>query len=74
MLDILCVVLFGWLFIKAAGLAFRVAWGTTKLVASLLIAIALPVLGLCLVFTGGLLLLVPIVLVGIGFAMLKVCI
>ena len=40
MLEILAVVLFCWLFFKAVGLAFRVAWGTTKLIATLLFALA----------------------------------
>ena len=71
MLDLIIVVAFGWLFFKALGLAFRVAWGLTKFIASLLFILALPMLILGLVFTGGLLLLVPLALVGIAFAMLK---
>ena len=71
MLDIIMVVIFCWLFFKAIGLAFRVAWGATKLIASLLFAIALPMLIACLVFAGGLFLLIPIALIAIAFAMLK---
>ncbi|MBQ3193035.1 MAG: hypothetical protein IJO21_04575 [Oscillospiraceae bacterium] len=73
MLDILIVIAFCWLFFKAVGLAFRVAWGTTKLIASLLFAVAVPMLVLCLVFAGGLLLLVPLTLIGIAFGLLKAC-
>lgn len=74
MLDILLVILFCWLFFKAIGLAFRVAWGTARIIASLLFAVAVPLLGVCLVFTGGLMLLVPIVLIGIAFGLLKACV
>lgn len=71
MLEILTIVLFCWLFFKALGLAFRVAWGTTKLLASLLFAVALPMLIAGVLFTGGVLLLLPLILVGIAFALLK---
>lgn len=74
MLEILLVILFVWLFIKALGLAFRVAWGTTKIIASVLFAVAVPLLGVCLVFAGGLMLLIPVALIGIAFALLKACI
>lgn len=71
MLDLLLTLLFCWLFFKAIGLAFRVAWGTTKIIASLLFVLALPLLIVCLLFTGGLLLLIPITLMGIAFGLLK---
>ena len=71
MLEILTVVLFCWIFFKALGLAFRVAWGTTKIIASLLFTLAVPILIGCLVFAGGLLLLVPLAMIGIAFGLLK---
>lgn len=71
MLEILTVILFCWLFFKAIGLAFRVAWGTTKLIASLLFALAVPMLIICLIFAGGIALLLPLALVGIAFGLLK---
>lgn len=71
MLELLTVVLFFWLFFKAVGLAFRVTWGVTKIVASLLFAIAVPLLVLGLIFTGGLLLLVPVALIAVAFGLLK---
>lgn len=74
MLDILLVILFCWLFFKAIGLAFRVAWGTTKIIASVLFAVALPLLGVCLVFAGGIILLVPVTLIAIAFGLLKACV
>ena len=74
MLDILFTILFCWLFFKAMGIAFHVAWGTAKLIASLLFAVALPMLVLMLVFAGGLLLLVPLAMVAIAWAILKACV
>jgi len=74
MLDILFTVLFCWFFFKAMGIAFHVAWGTAKLIASLLFIVALPMLVLMLVFTGGLLLLIPVILITIAWALLKACV
>lgn len=74
MLDLIIVVAFCWLFFKAIGLAFKVAWGLTKVIASLLFIVALPLLIVCLVFAGGLLLLVPMALVAIAFGLLKACV
>ncbi len=74
MLDILILILFCWLFLKALGLALKVAWGSAKIIASLLFAIAVPVLVLCLVFAGGIALLIPVALVAIAFGLLKECV
>ena len=71
MLDILITVLFCWLFFKAIGLAFRVAWGTAKILASILFVLAVPALIVCLFFASGIFLLLPFALVGIGFWLLK---
>lgn len=73
MLDILITVLFCWLFFKAMGLAFKAAWGVAKVIASILFAIAVPMLVLCLVFAGGVLLLVPVALIAVAFTLLKAC-
>ena len=73
MLDLIIVILFCWLSFNALGLAFKLAWGTAKIVASVLFAIAVPMLALCLFFAGGLLLLVPLALVSIAFGLLKAC-
>ena len=73
MLELLTVILFCWLFFKAVGLAFRVAWGTAKVMASVLFTIAVPLLILCLVFAGGVFLLLPLALIGLAFGVLKAC-
>ena len=71
MLEIFVVVLFCWLFFKTLGLALRLAWGTAKVIAMLLFAVAVPMLAAGVLFVGGILLLLPLILVGIAFALLK---
>ena len=74
MLELLTVVIFVWLLVKAIGLAFRLTWGAAKVIASILIGLALPVLIVCLVFVGGIALIVPIAVIGIAFGILKACV
>ena len=73
MFEFLAIILFVWLLVKAAGLVFKVTWGLAKVLASLLMALAVPMLILCVVFAGGLLILVPLALVGIAVAIVKAC-
>lgn len=73
MLEIIISILFFWLFFKAIGLALKMTWGLTKLIASVLFTIALPLLLICLFFAGGLLILVPLGLVALAFGLLKAC-
>ena len=74
MLEILLTILFVWLLFKVIGLAFRVAWGAAKIAASILCALAVPMLVLCLIFAGGLLILVPLAMLGVAFGLLKSCV
>ena len=74
MMELLAVILFCWIFFKAVGLAFRMAWGAARIAASLLFAVAVPLLVLCLIFAGGIFLLLPLALVGIAFGLLKACV
>ena len=71
MFELLVVAAFLWLFIKGLGLAFRVTWSLTKAVAIVLFVLAMPALLGCLLLAGGVLLLIPVVLVGIAFGILK---
>ena len=71
MLDLLVTILFCWLFFKALGLTFRVAWCATKIVATLLFSVAVPILISCLMLAGGLMLLVPLAMVALAFGLLK---
>ena len=71
MFELLVVAAFLWLFIKGLGQAFRVTWGLTKTVAIVLFVLAMPALLGCLLLAGGVLLLIPVALVGIAFGILK---
>ena len=73
MFELLTVVIFIWLLVKAAGFAFKLTWGVAKIVATLLIGLALPVLIVCLVFVGGIALLVPLGMIAIAVGILKAC-
>ena len=73
MFELLTVAIFVWLMVKAIGFAFKLTWGVTRIVASILISLALPALILCLIFAGGILLLVPLAMVAIAAGILKAC-
>ncbi len=72
-MELLILILFLWLFFKALGLAFRVAWGTAKIAASILFTIAVPMLVIGLIFASGLVLLIPLGLISLAFGILKAC-
>ena len=74
MLELLTIAIFVWLLVKTIGLAFKLTWGAAKVIASILIGLALPVLIICLVFVGGIALIVPIAVIGIAFGILKACV
>ena len=71
MLDLLMIIVFCWLFFKALGLVFRLAWGVTKILVGLLVTAAAVTLVGGVLFAGGLVLLLPIALVGIALCLLK---
>ena len=71
MLELIITVLCVWLFFKGLGLMLRLTWGITKFIASLLFTIALPLLGFCLFFAGGLVILLPLALLSLAFGLLK---
>ena len=74
MFNIIITVVFIWLMIKAIGFALKLTWGAARIVASILMVIALPVLILFLLFAGGVLLLIPLAMIGIAAGVLKSCI
>ena len=74
MLELLTIVIFCWLSFKLLGLFFRIAWGMAKFIASVLFVIALPMLILCLIFAGGMLLLIPLGLLALALGILKSCV
>lgn len=74
MLEIVLTLLFVWIFFKAFKLAFKVAWGAAKIIASILLAVACPLLVLCLIFVGGAVLLIPVAMIALALGLLKRCV
>lgn len=74
MFDLLILILFAWLFVKAIGLAFRVTWGLAKIAAVILFILALPALIGGLLIAGGVVLLIPVALVAAALGILKACV
>ena len=74
MFELLTIVVFLWLLGKTAGLMFKLSWGIAKLVSGIFLVLALPALILGLVFMGGIVLLVPIIMVCIAAGIIKACI
>ena len=74
MFEILVTALSVYFFIGAVKLAFRITWGATKIIATVLLGLAVPVLILCLIFAGGAVLLIPVLLIAGAFALLKKCV
>ena len=74
MFELLTLILFVWLFVKAIGLTLRMTWGIAKITVSLLIGLALPVLFVSLIFIGGIALLVPIAMIAIAVGSVKACV
>jgi hypothetical protein len=74
MLELLTIIVFGWLLVQAVKLTFKITWGVAKGIAAILMAIAMPLLFVCLLFVGGLALLVPLAVIGIAFGILRACV
>ena len=73
MFELLTIAIFIWLLGKAIGLAFKLTWGAAKIVASILIGLAFPVLIVCMLFVGGIALLVPVIMIAIAAGIAKAC-
>ena len=73
MFELLTIAIFIWLMVKAIGLALKLTWGVVKIVASILIGLAFPVLIVCFIFVGGIALLVPLIMIAIAAGILKAC-
>lgn len=73
MFELLTVIVFIWLLIKTIGLAFKLTWGMAKIIASILVLFAVPLLVVCLLFVGGAILIVPVVMIGIAAGIVKAC-
>ena len=74
MFELLTIIVFAWLLIKTIGLTLKLTWGVAKIVSGILMVLALPLLIIGLLFVGGIVLIVPIVMVCIAAGIAKVCI
>ena len=74
MFELLITILTLWIGFKAIGLLFRLTWGMAKLAAGILIVLAFPALLGCLLFAGGILLLIPLIMIAIAAGIVKACV
>ena len=74
MFEILITVLFVWLLFRFVKLAFRVTWGLAKVFAVALFVLAVPALIGGLLLASGIVLLLPLALIGIAWGILKTCV
>lgn len=68
-ISALAVLLMG----KAIQLAFKITWGVAKVIATVLLVVAIPIFIVCLIFAGGFLLLLPLALIAGAIGILKLC-
>lgn len=71
MFELLTIIVFAWLLIKTIGLMLKLTWGVAKIVSGILMVLALPLLIIGLLFVGGIVLIVPIVMVCIAAGIAK---
>ena len=71
MIEILISIFAIWLLVKAIGLAFKITWGATKIIATILMVLAIPIFIVCLIFVGGFFLLIPVALIAGAIGLLK---
>lgn len=74
MFELSVLVLFCWIFFGSIRLMFKVAWGLAKILAVILFVMALPSLIGCLLYASGIILLLPVALIGLAWGILKACI
>lgn len=60
-----------WLFFKGVGLALRMTWGLARLIGVVLMAVALPVAGVCVFMGLGVLLLLPVGLLLLALGLMR---
>ena len=73
MFTFLIVILICWLSYKTLGLLLSLTWGMAKIIGTVLLILAAPALVRCLLFAGGMLILLPLGLVVGAFMLGKAC-
>ena len=74
MFELLTLVVFIWILIKSIGLMLRLTWGAAKIIATILLVLAFPALLVCLLFVGGIALLIPIAMIALAGGIVKACV
>ena len=74
MFELLTIIVFAWLLIKTIGFTLKLTWGVAKIVSGILMVLALPLLIIGLLFVGGIVLIVPIIMVCIAAGITKACV
>ena len=74
MFELLTLVVFALILIKCIGLMLRITWGVAKIVATIILVLAFPALLICLLFAGGIALLIPIAMVALAAGIVKTCV
>lgn len=74
MLALVTTILFVWLFAAAVGLLLKIAWSAAKVLAVFLLLSAVPVMLGCLLFAGGIAVLIPVGMLLLAAGLLKACI
>lgn len=74
MFKLLTLIVFIWLLCKTIVFTFKLTWGAAKIVSGILMVLALPLMIVGILFVGGVVLLVPVVLVCIAAGITKICI
>lgn len=73
MLSILVTVLVCWLAYKTLGILLSLTWGLAKIMCTVLLILAAPALVICLLFAGGMMILLPLGLAAGAFMLGKAC-
>jgi len=73
MFELLVLALFCWIFFGSIKLMFKIAWGLAKVLAVILLILALPSLIGCLLYASGVILLLPVALIALAWGILKAC-
>ena len=71
MTEIIISILAIVLLIKAIRLTFKITWGLAKIVATILLVLAVPIFILCLVLVGGFFLLIPVGIIAAAIGIIK---
>ncbi|MBR5234076.1 MAG: hypothetical protein IKW03_07680 [Clostridia bacterium] len=73
MFEIIISILAICLLVTSIRLAFKITWGVAKIIATILMILAVPIFIVCLVSAGGFVLLLPVALIGGAIGLLKAC-